>query len=137
MEHVLCDVGAQYLRWPRWAPEKVIRSFDLILYQPSRAVREAESNFQHMKDVQSITPCMKKLKNTTSYTLTPEEIEACDEDVAKPKGKGWIKKYHHFSYDKPGVINCQYVRGVGAYQTNRIVQLEGVSVLIHTRFHND
>jgi hypothetical protein len=90
-------------------------------------VRAAEANFQHMKDVNSIIPCMKNIQNTTSYTLTPEEIEACDEDVAKAEGKGFIKKYHHFSYGKPGVINCQYVRGKGPYQTHHIVQLEGMS----------
>lgn len=95
----------------------------------SRAVREAESNFEHMKDVDSIIPCMKNLTNTTSYELTAEQIEECDEDIAKPKGKGWVKQYHHFSYAKPGVINCQYVRGKGAYQTHQIVQIEGINLL--------
>lgn len=80
-----------------------------------------------MKDVESIIPCMKNINNTTAYNLTPEEIEACDEDLAKAKaGKGFIKKYHHFSYVKPGVINCQYIRGKGPYHTHYIVQLEGV-----------
>lgn len=100
--------------------------YSRIALLTSRAVREAEANYEHMKDVDSITPCMKKIKNTTEYQLTPEEIEACDEDSAKAKGKGWIKKYHHFSYSKPGVINCQYVRGRGAYQTHRIFTLEGI-----------
>jgi hypothetical protein len=82
-----------------------------------------------MKDVKSITPCMKKLKNTTAYILTPEQIEVCDEDIAKPKGKGFIKKYHHFSYGKPGVINCQFIRGEGPYQTHRIIQLDGMNLM--------
>lgn len=68
---------------------------------------------------------MEKIQRTTAFILTPEQIEACDEDLAKPTGKGFIKKYHHFSYSKPGMINCQYIRGKGAYQQHRIVQLEG------------
>jgi hypothetical protein len=68
---------------------------------------------------------MKNIKNTTPFHLESAEIEACDEDCAKAQGKGFIKKYHHFSYVKPGVINCQYIRGKGAYQTHHIFQLEG------------
>lgn len=100
------------------------------MFTTPRAVREAEANYEHMKDVDSIIPCMTNLKNTTSYHLTPEQIEECDEDVAKAKGKGWVKKYHHFSYVKPGVINCKYVRGKGAYQQHHIVQIEGISLLL-------
>ena len=102
-------------------------SINNSLFLISRAVRKAQENFEHMKDVESIIPCMKNIQNTTSYNLTAKEIEDSDEDVAKAKGKAFIKKYHHFSYVRPGVINCQYIRGKGAYITECIVQLEGTS----------
>ena len=95
----------------------------------SRAVREAEANYEHMKDVESIIPCMKNIHNTTPYNLNSDEIEEADEDCAKPQGKGFIKKYHHFTYSKPGKINCKYVRGKGAYQTHHILQLDGIHEL--------
>lgn len=92
-------------------------------------MRKAEGDFQHMKNVDDIIPCMQKIKNTTAIKLTSQEIQDCDEDVVKPEGPGFIKKYHHFAYENPGQLKCQYIRGVGDYQIHRTKQLAGTEVI--------
>lgn len=99
-----------------------------ITYLTVRAVSAAEANFVHMKSADDIIPCMTKIKNTTAFQLTAEEIKACDEDVVKPVGQGFIKKYHHFSYEKSGEVKCQYIRGEGSYVKHKMRKLDGIKI---------
>lgn len=89
-------------------------------------MRKAEADFKHMVSVDDIIPCMKKIKNTTSIELKSQEIRDSDEDVVKAVGKGFIKKYHHFKYERPGELKCQYVRGEGGHQVHNMKQLAGM-----------
>jgi hypothetical protein len=61
-----------------------------------------------MFDINNIIPCMKKLKNTTSFEITYAEIVDADEEEVKPIGEAFIKKYFHFTYDGPGVVKCKF-----------------------------
>jgi hypothetical protein len=63
-----------------------------------------------MFDINNIMPCMEKLKNTNSIEITYDEIVKADEEDAKPIGKGFIKKYYHFTYDGPGVVKCKFMK---------------------------
>ena len=126
MEHVLCQLGAQPLRCSRRPSEKVYRFSD-IYFLIVRQVRIAESDWQKMFSMETIIPCMKSLKNTTSIQLTAEEIRDNDEDVVKPIGAAWIKKYHHFTYEEKGVLNCKYIRGEGAYKREKMKQVKGTN----------
>lgn len=87
-----------------------------------RAVREAEANFQHMHDISNLLPCMKNLSGQHSIELNAEEIDECDEKVAKSKGKGFIKQYYHFKYDGTGRLLCKYMKGDGQYFLHEIVR---------------
>lgn len=118
--HNVCDGHAGHLK--RYEHYILVNN---LFKLNDRAVRQAEENYEHMKDVKTITACMKKVKNTTDYPLTADEIEECDDlDSIKRKGKGFIKKYHHFSYVKSGVIKCQHVRGKGEYNTHHLFHLK-------------
>jgi hypothetical protein len=55
-----------------------------------------------MKNISSLVPCFKNIQRTTSILLTAEEILKADEPNVKPVGKGFITKYHHFSYGGNG-----------------------------------
>lgn len=79
----------------------------------------------HMKSVDDIIPCMKNIKNTTAYKLTADEIKACEEDLVQPVGPGFIKKYHHFSYEKSGELLCRYIRGEGPLLKHKMTRIEG------------
>ena len=57
-----------------------------------------------MKNISSLIPCFKNIQRTQSILLTAEEIEAADEPIVKPMGKGYITKYHHFAYDGEGIV---------------------------------
>ena len=71
-----------------------------------------------MFSIDNVIPCMDKLKNTNCIPLEHETIEKCDEDLVKPCGTAFMRLYHHFIYDSPGVVKCKYVKGVGDYQTH-------------------
>ena len=55
-----------------------------------------------MKNISSLVPCFKNIQRTESILLTAEEISKSDEPNVKPVGKGFITKYHHFSYGGKG-----------------------------------
>jgi len=80
-----------------------------------RQVRQHEANFLHMSSIVDIIPCMKSLRNTETRVLTSEDICKNDEKIVKPVGESFIKRYHHFTYPAPGVVNCRYVKGKGDY----------------------
>lgn len=102
--HNVCDAHAGHMKRYSHAlvSSKTINFF--------RAVRDAEANYIHMFDINNIIPCMGKLKNTTSYEITYDEIADNDEDDAGPNGKPFIKKYFHFAYDGPGVVKCKFMK---------------------------
>jgi len=91
-----------------------------------RQVRKAEADWAHMYSIANIIPCMKNLKNTTSKILTAEQICLADEDIVKPVGPGFIKKYHHFTYLGPGVLSCKYIKGQGEYRREEMRQAKGI-----------
>ena len=43
--------------------------------------------------------------------LTVAEIYACDEPLVKPRGKGFIKQFHHFTYHSEGILICKTKKG--------------------------
>ena len=62
------------------------------------------------------------VSNTIPVLLEGREITACDEEDVTPVGKGFIRSYHHFTYERPGVVRCRYIKGVGPYITHRMKQ---------------
>ena len=66
-----------------------------------------------------------KLSNMVTTILEPEQIDACDEDGVKSVGKGFIRRYHHFTYRGAGIIACRYIKGVGAYAVHKMNQGAG------------
>ena len=67
-----------------------------------------------------------KLSNTTTVLLEAAQIDDCDEDIVRPVGKGFIRKYHHFSYAGAGVVLCRYIRGVGPAVRHTMAQGAGI-----------
>jgi hypothetical protein len=63
-----------------------------------------------------------KLSNMVTTIFEPQQIYACDEDEVKSVGKGFIRRYHHFTYRGAGVIACRYIKGVGAYTVHTMKQ---------------
>jgi hypothetical protein len=88
-------------------------------------VRKAEKNYKHMYSITDVLPCMNILKNTHSIQLSAEDVEACDEDIVKPVGKPFIKKYHHFAYQSVGVLKCKHIKGEGEYVIEKTKQMTG------------
>lgn len=91
-------------------------------------MRKAEKNFKHMYSIKNVLPCMTILRNTHSIELSAEDVNSCDEDIVKPVGNPFIKKYHHFTYDGIGVLKCRYIKGEGVYVTERTKQQNGMSL---------
>lgn len=69
-----------------------------------------------MSSITDILPCIQVLSNTVTVELTYDAINACDEPAVSPCHGPFIKKYHHFTYPRPGVVQCKYMKGNGEYQ---------------------
>ena len=63
-----------------------------------------------------------------SIELSADDVNSCDEDIVKPVGQPFIKKYHHFTYDGIGVMKCRYIKGEGAYVTEKTKQQSGMPI---------
>jgi hypothetical protein len=86
-------------------------------------VREAEGNYNAMVTAADVIRTVQgKICNMMLVEFDARQIDACDEDNVKPVGKGFIKKFHHFSYAGVGVVNCRYIKGVGPYVRHTMVQ---------------
>ena len=118
--HNICDSHAGHMK-------RYLVRFVISLIE--RQVRKAEANFKHMYSIKNVLPCMEVLKNTTSVVLTSDEITACDEPIATPVNGAFIKLYHHFAYDSPGVLKCKKIKGQGEYQIHRIRRI-GIFLLL-------
>lgn len=82
-----------------------------------------------MYDINDIIPCFKVLSNTTSIKLSHEVINNCDEPVVRPtRSDCFIKKYHHYTYESIGVVNCKYIKGLGEYTTHTMKRVAGKEV---------
>lgn len=93
-----------------------------------RQVREAEGNYQPMVTAEDVIRAVGgKLSNTIDVLLEANQIHACDEDAVKAVGKGFIRKYHHFTYPSPGVVSCRYIKGEGPYVAHKMIQGAGVN----------
>jgi hypothetical protein len=66
-----------------------------------------------------------KLTNQISILLEAAQINACDEENVKPVGKGFIRNYHHFTYQSAGVVACSYIKG-GPYVLHKMKQGAGM-----------
>jgi hypothetical protein len=73
-----------------------------------------------MFNISNIIPCMANLSRTQSIELSYDDIVSCDEGPVKPAGECFIKKYHHFIYDGPGVVKCKYIKDVGDYDMHKM-----------------
>lgn len=90
-------------------------------------MREAEGNYHPMVTASDVIGAVQgKLSRQMSILLEAAQIDACDEDLVKPEKRGFIRKYHHFTYPEPGVVACQYVKGVGAYMTHKMCKVAGM-----------
>lgn len=84
-------------------------------------MRSHEANYSHdMFNISNIIPCMVNLTRTQSIELSYDEIVNCDEGLVKPVGDCFIKKYHHFVYDGPGVVKCKYMKGDANYVIHKM-----------------
>ena len=81
-----------------------------------------------MYSIKDVLPCMKVLRNTHSIELSAADVNSCDEDIVKPVGNGFIKKYHNFTYGGIGVLKCRYIKGEGDYVIHRTKQMNGTSI---------
>ena len=77
-----------------------------------------------MSSIQDIIPCIQNLSNTVTVQLTYENIQACDELPVTSCRSPFIKKYHHFTYPRPGVVNCKYIKGQGEYKEELMKQVQ-------------
>ena len=105
--HNICDGHAGHLK--RYDCDIYFHSScNSIPYLFTRAVKGAEADFEHMYNMTSIIKCMGRIKNTTTVGLSYEDISACDDPQnVSPVGEGFIKKYYHFVYIRPGVVSCK------------------------------
>jgi hypothetical protein len=85
-----------------------------------RQVRKAEENFTHIFGIDDIIPCLRN--HTTVIELSYDEIKNADEPNCAPVGKGFISKYHHFTYEAEDILLCKYIKGVGSYQRHKVRQ---------------
>jgi hypothetical protein len=97
-----------------------------------RQVKEAEGNFKHMYSIQEIIPCIKNLSNTETIILAYETIQSMDEPAVTPCRAPFIKKYHHFTYPRPGVVHCKYMKGTGQYQEELMKQVQEKGIFTHS-----
>lgn len=90
-----------------------------------------------MSSIEDIIPCIEKLSNTETVTLTYEMIQACDEEPVSSCRAPFIKKYHHFTYPRAGVVHCKYIKGQGEYQEELMkqVQYKGMKLFSHVVSH--
>lgn len=89
-----------------------------------RQVKEEVGNFKHMSSIQDIIPCIDKLSNTETVVLTYETIQSNDEDPVSSCRAPFIKKYHHFTYPRIGVVKCKYIKGQGEYKEELMKQVQ-------------
>ena len=75
-----------------------------------------------MFSIKDILPCIQVLSNTVTVELTRDQINACDESAVSACGGPFIKKYHHFTYPRPGVVHCKYMKGKGEYKEELMKQ---------------
>lgn len=126
--HNLCDGHAGKM--------KVYDYFILVIFFSSqshflcssyRQVREVEGNYNAMVTAADIINAVEgKIRNTLLIQFDASQIDACDEENVEPVGKGFIKKYHHFSYGGAGIVKCRYIKGVGPYSKHSMIQGAGV-----------
>ena len=83
-----------------------------------------------MFSIKDIIPCIKVLSNTETVTLSYESIEACDEHAVTPCRSPFIKKYHHFTYPRAGVVNCKYMKGSGEYHEELMKQVQEKGMIL-------
>lgn len=94
-----------------------------------RQVREAEGNYNPMVTASDVIQAIGgKLTNQISILLEAAQINACDEENVKPVGKGFIRNYHHFTYQSAGVVACSYIKG-GPYVLHKMKQGAGMLAL--------
>lgn len=128
--HNICDGHAGHLK--RCVSILVNRSHCFIYTY--RAVRSAEADFEHMYNVSNIVESMGNIKRTTSVVLTYEQISACDEiQNVEPVGSGFIKKYYHFQYLRPGVVKCKVKKCDEVSFTHTMAKASGMSFLFQSR----
>ena len=65
---------------------------------------------------------------------TGEEIKYCDEDIVKPEGAAFIKKYYHFTYLSTGVVACKCIKGRGAYTTHVMKKSRGMLIIVPVNY---
>lgn len=77
-----------------------------------------------MSSIEDIIPCIKNLSHTMTIELTYAMIQACDDLTVTSSKAPFIKKYHHFTYPRPGVVHCQYIKGQGEYKEELMKQVQ-------------
>jgi hypothetical protein len=88
-----------------------------------RQVTESVGNFKHISSIQDVIPCIQNLSNTQVVQLSYEQIQACDEPPVTCCRAPFIKKYHHFTYPRHGVVKCLYIKGQGSYNEELMKQV--------------